>query len=109
MTEKKPVNPHGWGVITNPVDPVEEAAKVLVDNLIADFTALYKSNSSAFRLCVEVPYWPDNDKVVDRAVEIFTRKNWSADPIEHKCSGGRAGAFWLMPPNNWTPDAQAQV
>jgi hypothetical protein len=107
MTEKKAVNPHGWGVITNPVDPIEEAAKVLVAKLIADFSALNKTNPNAFRLCVEVPFWPENDKVVDRAVEIFTRKNWSADPFEHKCAGGRAGAFWLTPPNNWTPDAQA--
>ncbi len=105
MTEKK-INPHGWGVITNPVDPVEEAAKVLVDKLIADFTAMAK-NGVAFRLCIEVPFWPENDKVVDRAVEIFTRKNWSADPFEHRCAGGRAGAFWLTPPNNWKPDAQA--
>ncbi len=105
MTEKN-INPHGWGVITNPVDPVEEAAKVLVDKLIADFTAMAK-NGVAFRLCIEVPFWPENDKVVDRAVEIFTRKNWSADPFEHRCAGGRAGAFWLTPPNNWKPDAQA--
>lgn len=105
MTEKK-INPHGWGVITNPVDPVEEAAKVLVDKLIADFTAMAK-NGVAFRLCIEVPFWPENDKVVDRAVEIFTRKNWSADPFEHRCAGGRAGAFWLTPPNNWKSDAQA--
>ena len=103
MTEKN-INPHGWGVITNPVDPVEEAAKVLVDKLIADFTAMAK-NGVAFRLCIEVPFWPENDKVVDRAVEIFTRKNWSADPFEHRCAGGRAGAFWLTPPNNWKPDA----
>ncbi len=105
MTERN-INPHGWGVITNPVDPVEEAAKVLVDKLIADFTAMAK-NGVALRLCIEVPFWPENDKVVDRAVEIFTRKNWSADPFEHRCAGGRAGAFWLTPPNNWKPDAQA--
>ncbi len=101
---EKTINPHGWGVITNPVDPVEEAAKVLVDKLIADFTAMAK-NGVAFRLCIEVPFWPENDKVVDRAVEIFARKNWSADPFEHRCAGGRAGAFWLTPPNNWKPDA----
>jgi hypothetical protein len=105
MSEKK-VNPYGWGVITNPTDPVQEAAQALVDKLVADFTAMAK-NGVAFRLCVEVPFWPENDKVVDRAVEIFTRKNWSAEPFEHKCAGGRAGAFWLMPPNNWQPDAQA--
>jgi hypothetical protein len=105
MSEKK-VNPYGWGVITNPTDPVQEAAQALVDKLVADFTAMAK-NGVAFRLCVEVPFWPENDKVVDRALEIFTRKNWSAEPFEHKCAGGRAGAFWLMPPNNWQPDAQA--
>lgn len=107
MTEKKTL-PDGWKVVTNPNnpdDPIEEAAKTLVDKVIVDFTAMAKANGNAFRLCVEVPYWPENDKVVDRAVEIFRRKNWSADPIEHKCAGGRAGAFWLMPPNNWTPDA----
>jgi hypothetical protein len=59
------------------------------------------------RQCIEVPFWPENDKVVDRVVEIFSRKNWTAEPIEHRCAGGRAGAFWLMPPNNWQPDAQA--
>lgn len=106
MTEKK-VNPHGWGVITNPIDPVEEPAQKLVDKLIADFTAMSKQTGVTFRQCIEVPFWPESDKVVDRAVEILTRKNWSADPFEHKCSGGRAGAFWLMPPNNWQPDAQA--
>ncbi len=106
MTENAK-NPHGWGVITNPVDPVEEAAQALVGKVIADFTAMAKTNGNAFQLCVEVPDWPENDKVVDRAVTIFTRKNWSADPVEHKCAGGRAGAFWLIPPNNWTPDAQA--
>ena len=105
MSEKK-VNPHGWGVITNPFDPVQEAAQALVDKLVADFTAMAK-NGVAFRLCVEVPFWPENDKVVDRALEIFTRKNWSAEAFEHKCAGGRAGAFWLMPPNNWQPVAQA--
>ncbi len=106
MTDKT-INPHGWGVITNPIDPVEETAQVLVDKLIADFTAMSKQSSVTFRQCIEVPFWPENDKVVDRAVEIFTRKNWSADPFEHKCAGGRAGAFWLTPPNNWQPDVQA--
>lgn len=105
MTENKAVNPHGWGVITNPVDPVEEAAKTLVEKLIGDFTQMRRTTPSALRLCVEVPYWPENDKVVDRAVEILSAKNWSADPIEHRCAGGRAGAFWLTPPNNWVPAA----
>ena len=68
-------------------------------------TQMRQTTPSAFRLCVEVPYWPENDKVVDRAVEILSAKKWSADPIEHRCAGGRAGAFWLTPPNNWLPAA----
>lgn len=103
MTERKKPGAPFLRVIDNPnfVDKVEEEAKALVEKLIADFALMSKQSGVTFRQCIEVPFWPANDKVVDRACEILSARNWSADPLEHRCAGGRAGAFWLMPPNNW--------
>lgn len=113
MTEKsKPRPPWLREVIDNPNfdDKLETEAKALVDKLIEEYTLCLQGISiigGYFAQCVWVSKWPENDKVVERAVEIFKRKNWSAEPTEDNCAGGRAGTFWLQPPSNWKPSANS--
>lgn len=108
MTERKTkLSAPFLRVINNPdfVDKVEEAAKALVDRLTGDYSAMSKRTGATFRYSIDVLDYPEDDKVVDRVVAIFADRNWSCEPTEYKCAGGRAGAFWLQPPSNWQPGA----
>ncbi|RTL41834.1 MAG: hypothetical protein EKK48_13025 [Candidatus Melainabacteria bacterium] len=87
------------------VDKVEEEAKALVDRLIGEYSTMSKKTGATFRYSIDVPSFPANDKVIDRVVAIFANLNWSCEPTEYQCAGGRAGAFWLQPPHNWQPGA----
>lgn len=110
MTEKRQ-RPAWMTVIDNPGydDKLESEAKALVDKLIEEYKMCVQSITvigGYFAQCIWVSQWPENDKVVERVVEIFKRKNWSAEPMEDLCAGGRAGHIWLQPPMNWTPNAK---
>lgn len=73
------------------VDPVEEAAAKFADRLIAQYDAMTAGSPAAFSNTITVIDYPE-ERVVDRAVQILARRGFDAEPVEHNCSGGRAGS-----------------
>jgi hypothetical protein len=98
MPAEKRELPKGWGVVTNPVDPVENEAVAFALDLETQYPLYANCMGDACILHMNVP----RDKVRERAEEILRNRNWQVQyyPNQkdtHNQFGVYSGQFEISP------------